>query len=221
MTEKQWLACTDPQKMLGFLKGKAGERKLRLFAVACSRRVWHHLTDETLRQGIRLAERYADGLATKDELVRAIAAITTACGDQKGVLRLHEAPPATNAAFYAVSPPLVPGKDILPARLAAINAATDAGEVARQTDLLRDIFRPFHPISGSPAWQTPQVVALAQAAYDERDLPAGTLDLARLAILADALEYAGCDQADLLGHLRGPGPHVRGCWAVDLLLGKE
>jgi hypothetical protein len=64
------------------------------------------------------------------------------------------------------------------------------------------------------------VVALAQAAYEQRELPAGTLDMARLAVLADALEDAGCTDADLLSHLRGPGPHVRGCWAVDLILGK-
>jgi hypothetical protein len=64
------------------------------------------------------------------------------------------------------------------------------------------------------------VVALAQATYEERELPAGTLDLTRLAVLADALEEAGCDQPELLQHPRGPGPHVRGCWAVDLLLGK-
>jgi hypothetical protein len=65
------------------------------------------------------------------------------------------------------------------------------------------------------------LVALAQAAYDQRELPAGTLDPTRLAVLADALEEAGCDQADLLSHLRDPGPHVRGCWVIDLLLGKE
>jgi hypothetical protein len=64
------------------------------------------------------------------------------------------------------------------------------------------------------------VVAVARAAYDERELPSGTLDGARLAVLTDALEESGCDQADLLAHLRGPGPHVRGCWAVDLILGK-
>jgi hypothetical protein len=76
------------------------------------------------------------------------------------------------------------------------------------------------PATISSTRSTPQAVALAQAAYDERVLPAGTLDTARLAVLADALEDAGCADADLLGHLRGPGPHVRGCWAVDLLLGK-
>jgi hypothetical protein len=92
----------------------------------------------------------------------------------------------------------------------------------RECDLLRDIFgNLFRPVPLSPAWRTPQVVALGQAAYEERELPSGKLDVARLAVLADALEEAGCDQADILNHLRGPGPHVRGCWAVDLLLGKS
>ena len=94
-------------------------------------------------------------------------------------------------------------------------------ERAAQAALLRDIFgNPFRPVTPDPAWRSPQVVGLAQAAYDQRGLPAGTLDLARLAILADALEEAGCTDRTILGHLRGAGPHVRGCWAVDLLLGK-
>ena len=87
--------------------------------------------------------------------------------------------------------------------------------------LLRDIFNPCRPVTIDPAWQTAQVVALAQAAYDQRELPAGHLDVTRLAVLADALEDAGCDQADILGHLRGHGPHVRGRWAVDLILGNS
>jgi hypothetical protein len=62
---------------------------------------------------------------------------------------------------------------------------------------------------------------LAQAAYDDRELPSGHLDPARLAVLADALEEAGCTNADILSHCRSPGPHVRGCWVVDLILGKE
>jgi hypothetical protein len=68
---------------------------------------------------------------------------------------------------------------------------------------------------------TPTVNRLAEAAYEERSLPEGTLDAARLAILADALEDAGCTDTDILGHLREPGPHVRGCWAVDRVLAKE
>jgi hypothetical protein len=61
---------------------------------------------------------------------------------------------------------------------------------------------------------------LAESAYTERTLPEGTLDVVRLALLADALEDGGCTERDLLGHLRGPGPHVRGCWALDLVMGK-
>jgi hypothetical protein len=62
---------------------------------------------------------------------------------------------------------------------------------------------------------------LAAAAYADRLLPSGQLDRAKLAVAADALEDAGCTDPELLGHLRGPGPQVRGCWAVDLVLGKE
>jgi hypothetical protein len=99
-------------------------------------------------------------------------------------------------------------------------------ERAIQANLLRDIFsNPFHPPPvRDPTWLTWNnglVQVLAQVAYDDRLLPAGTLDTARLAVLADALEEAGCDYADILTHLRSPGPHVRGCWVVDLLLGKE
>jgi hypothetical protein len=76
-----------------------------------------------------------------------------------------------------------------------------------------------HP--GWRAWSGGVVPRLAQAAYEERHLPSGELDPARLAELADALEEAGCADADILGHLRGPGPHVRGGWVVDLMLGKD
>ena len=62
---------------------------------------------------------------------------------------------------------------------------------------------------------------LAQAAYEERQLPSGTLDTARLGILADALLDAGCEDDDLIQHCRSEGPHIRGCWAIDLILGKE
>jgi hypothetical protein len=91
--------------------------------------------------------------------------------------------------------------------------------------LLRDILgNPFRPVTIDPAlltWRDATIPKLAQAAYDERELPSGHLDVKRLAILADALEEAGCTNEDVLSHLRGPGPHVRGCWVVDLLLGKE
>ncbi len=88
--------------------------------------------------------------------------------------------------------------------------------------LLKEVFaNPFRPVAVNPAWRTADVVRLAEAAYDERLLPSGELDRQRLAVLADALEEAGRDSAELMGHLRRPGVHVRGCWCVDLLLGRD
>ncbi len=101
----------------------------------------------------------------------------------------------------------------------------EPAERAAQCDLLRDLFgNPFRHDSLSPAvlaWNGGIVVRLAQAAYDERQLPEGTLDNGRLAVLADALEEAGCADAAILSHCRSGGEHVRGCWVIDLLLGKS
>jgi hypothetical protein len=222
MTEKQWLACTDPEKMLKSLKGRAGDRKLRLFACACCRQVWHSLTDRRCRAAVEQAERYADGLATKKGLTPFRVAA------RQAVLRKDIAY-WRGRTFHACLNAVEGG----PAHAVAGWAAQDAygavlcgdgdHQAARGTQaaLLRDLFRPFRPVPLSPGWLTPQVIALARAAYDQRELPAGHLDPTRLAILADSLEDTGWDQPDLLAHLRGPGPHVRGCWAVDLLLGKE
>jgi hypothetical protein len=91
-----------------------------------------------------------------------------------------------------------------------------------QLAAVHEIFgNPFRPAAFDPRWLTPAVISLAQPAYDERLRPTGHLDGARLAVLADALEEAGCSDPAILGHLRGPGPHVRGCWVLDRLLKKE
>jgi hypothetical protein len=89
---------------------------------------------------------------------------------------------------------------------------------AAHCNVLRDIFgNPFHPISLDPGWtvwNNGLIRKMAGDIYNERrfgDLP----------ILADALEDAGCTEPNILSHCRGPGPHVRGCWVVDLLLGKQ
>jgi hypothetical protein len=88
-------------------------------------------------------------------------------------------------------------------------------EHAVQVALIRDIFgNPFRPATLDPAWCSSTTTQLAAGIYDERAFD-------RLPILADALEEAGCADPDILAHCRGPGPHVRGCWVVDLLLGKS
>jgi hypothetical protein len=106
-------------------------------------------------------------------------------------------------------------------RAAGSESALDP-EMLAHVVLLSDVFgNPFRRTALDPAWRTPTVVALATAAYEDRIMPAGHLHPDHLAVLADALEDTGCDNVDLLSHLRGPGPHVRGCWVIDLLLGKE
>jgi hypothetical protein len=97
-------------------------------------------------------------------------------------------------------------------------AADPAAERAAQAALLRCVLgNPFRPASFSPGWGTPTVLGLAAAVSHEGRFA----DRQALGVLADALEDAGCADAGLLGHLRGPGPHVRGCWAVGLILGDQ
>jgi hypothetical protein len=99
-------------------------------------------------------------------------------------------------------------------------------ERAGQARLLRDMFgnpfRPSPPVESAwVAWGGGTVLRVAESVYRERELPAGTLDPVRLAILADALEEAGCTDSEVLGHLRGTGPHIPGCWVLDWVSGRE
>jgi hypothetical protein len=217
VTEAEWLNGIDPDPMLEYLKGKAGDRKFRLFSCASFRRVWHRLP-EVIRQAVEVAERFVDGKATPVELrsVRQLAASHpgaewVAVRNASGYSALHAAHSAAARCSLTLD--------------GQFAWEPFVAERKCQTILVGEIFgNPFRPVSIPPAflaWNDGTIVRLAQAAYEERHLPAGTLDSGRLAVLADALEEAGCTDADILGHLRGPGPHVRGCWPVDLCLGKS
>lgn len=250
MTEVEWLTCSDPQPMLEFLRDSASDRKLRLFAVACCRRVWALITDESFRTAIQAAELYADSKVTKEQMNEARNAAIPA------FVQLHngedEAPaaalsaagiPAPKKSFFeqfldAFDDPwwkdeFDKGDRHAPAVVTAKHAAWAAahtqgqrplsgspGELAEQkvqASLLLEVFgNPFRPITLNGAWLTWRggtIPLLAQAIYDDHAFD-------RMPLLADALEEAGCTDADILAHCRGPGPHVRGCWVVDLLLGK-
>ena len=89
-----------------------------------------------------------------------------------------------------------------------------AAELKAKAALVRDIFGPlrFRRVSVVPTWLTPAVVQLARAIYDKGEF-------CQIPVLADELEKAGCHDQDILSHCRGPGPHVRGCWLLDLMLG--
>jgi hypothetical protein len=228
MSEAEWLTATDPGPMLEYLRDKVSDRKLRLFACACCRRIFHVLTDS--RHAVELAEKYADGHATLAELESAQDEAELLWGDPQ-----VSEDPALMHPFRGYSTVWPSGDDATEVtdfcvRMAAEAVAGSGGasgpERGAQSDLLRCIFgNPFRTAPAvDPAWfaGTGGVLQrLARVAYEERQLAEGTLDPARLTVLADALEDAGCTDPELLGHLREPGPHVRGCWALDLILSKD
>jgi hypothetical protein len=209
MTEEEWLKSSNPSLVLDFLNGDLSERKWRLWACACCRRIWHLLTDERSRKAVEVAELFADNLASLEELVETCDVAASALG----------------AAIYSADAAAsLSGEDILITAMLAADAAaystenqteTDRhAEEAIQTHLMRDISgNPFRPVTLLPEWRTSTVVSLAQGIYSDRAFD-------RMPILADALQDSGCSNEDILTHCRGAGPHTRGCWCLDLVLGK-
>jgi hypothetical protein len=194
MTEADWLTCDDARLMVEFIRDRLNDRKARLFACVAAGMVSPRRSSNRRkpRSAIATAEAFADGADVRREMER---------------LR----------GLWAVT--------LSDARQSAVETSRESTLRHRQTEManaLRCIIgNPFRPITINPAWQTLTVVSLAQAAHDNRTLPAGTLENERIAVLADALEEAGCDSADILKHLRSPGPHVRGCFTLDAILGKQ
>jgi hypothetical protein len=229
VTEAEWLASQDPQRMLRFLGGRASDRKLRLFAVACCRRIWPLIREQRSRGAVAAAELYADGVWDQSEMhaarLRAMDAVEAeqSVPDDSVAAWKAALAAATAAAAMGLAPAGAAGTAERQARRAAgsaggswpSNAEWGLESCRRLRDVFGNPFRSFPRVDPAwLAWRGGTVPKLAQAAYDGRDFDS-------LPVLADALEDAGCADAELLGHLRGPGPHVRGCWAVDLLLGKE
>jgi hypothetical protein len=206
--------------MLMFLHDTASDRKLRLWACACVRQGWYLLTDERSRLAVETAEDHADGSADDAELNRAcddadeaitkLQRVYREAGKREQDRRLIE---ATCAAHWA-----------------AVEEAWEAADQVLQWNfvenehhilcgLFREIFgNPFRLPPPLPhtvlAWNDGTVRRIAEAIYAERAFD-------RMPILADALLDAGCDNEELIAHCRSEGPHVRGCWVVDLILGKS
>jgi hypothetical protein len=203
MTEAEWLECDRPKLMLQFLKGKVGERKPRLFACG----LWRQHEDRlpaSLLQVIATAEQVADGLSPWTDLVPlqpaalGVAAGSGATAGEEAVRAVYRRIGA-DWGWWSPAPSGDP-------RVTAIQQ--------QACRLLRCIFgNPFRPVQVDQAWlrwHDGTAVHMAQAIYDDRrfqDLP----------VLADALEEAGCTDPEILGHCRGPGEHVRGCWVLDLV----
>jgi hypothetical protein len=230
MTESEWLDATDLQPMLAALQagGTASERKLRLFAAACCRRAGIAPLSDRAR-AVEAAERYADGLVDRGMLEAARDLALAALDEAE---RVYQAALASFGNFDWAEEERAAAAAIVACTTAPLwDAIGESGQdylfIGIKPGLLRDIYGPL-PLRNVPldpmlfSWNNGTVVRLAAAAYEERVLPEGTLDVGRLAVLADALEEAGCNDNDILGHLRKQGGvHVRGCWLVDLLLGRS
>jgi hypothetical protein len=238
MTEAEWLACADPMPMLKFLQGKTSDRKLRLFAVGCCRGIWHLIRDKECRRAVEVAELHADGEAS-DELLSHSCSIAEAILDDASTDGLDPHNPNRVSACIAEAVAFAVWHTTFLARhheeetygfhvgavesiaetiVAAVEMSTKEDARLSQAHLLRDIYgivsRTVTFSSSWLVWNDGIIRKLAQAIYQERAFD-------HLPILADALEDAGCDNADILTHCRSGGEHVRGCWVIDLLLGKE
>jgi hypothetical protein len=229
MNEAEWWSCENPHDMLEFLFMAASrtdenqhrvlmpplsERKMRLFVEACARDLlvyrpasatadaWDDI--EKFKAAIDRVEAYVDGKGSLEESWIWI-----------------ECPDVSDSAFAVVGYDW----DIGMQRRDPLEAITDFR--VNPAHWLRDIFGPLLFRSVPPldphvlAWGNSTVPNLARGIYEERQLPEGTLDQQGLGILADALEEAGCTDTTILSHCRGPETHIRGCWVVDLLLGKS
>lgn len=220
MTEQEWTICIDPMPMLQLVKEKVSNRKTRLFSVSCLRRIQHLFRHEDSLRCLDIAERFAEGKAGIEEL-RAIEELGIWAGDDMSWRSMQDAAVAWAAAAVAHNDGFI-------SALGAVHEVRSVfgdddirryGEELAQCHLLRDIIG--NPFRKSPViecntllWGNETVKVLADSIYN------GSLfDL--MPVLADALEEAGCDNPEILAHCRGPGPHVRGCWVVDLILGKS
>jgi hypothetical protein len=232
MTEAEWSACADPRPLWQFLDGKLGAREVRLWVLACCRRLWEGSTDAVEQLTLGLVERFVEapdrrGTWTTVRVPAGQAVMD--CGASEPVRSLRAAARAYGGEELG---PLLPVSSFLEGlleRLACWGDPTPGPgwlvtsfegqglSAARQAELFRDLVRgPFRPLVFRAAWRTANrgtVGNLARTIAGE-----GAFD--RLPILADALEDAGCAEVELLEHLRGAGPHVRGCWALGLVRGE-
>ena len=226
MTEAEWLTCTDPGPMLEFLERRGSRRKLQLFGVACCRRAWSLSTDARHRDAVEAAERSAVGELGQAEFEAAMQPVVdlwAKCSETEwgpfrfttAATRHLEGGGATKYAanFAALGLARLQAEEDSPPWLAALQA-----EEAFQCSMLRDIFgdpsRPFRLDAGWLSGEGDHPVELARRIDAE-----GRFD--DLPLLADALVRAGCRDRAVIDHSRAPGPHVRGCWVLDALLGRE
>jgi hypothetical protein len=217
MTEAEWRACANPWVILQHLGAAGTDRKLRLFICACCERSLLYSLLPDVRAAVAIAKQLADGNSNFADVVAARQTLAEIAreGDENGML-------VSAALSGALAPyPIQAGNaaivadQVIESLGQEWNEAANDQERAAQCRLVREIFAyPGRDMTAPQRWRTGNVVALAEAIYEAQDYT-------RLPILADALEDAGCTDVGMLTHCREPGEHVRACWVVDFLLGKQ
>jgi hypothetical protein len=209
--------------MLRSVEGTGTERQFRLVMCAALERIWPAIKDVRSREAVEVVRRFADRRATKEQLEeasrKAFAAYRNSSASGMDAA-------AGNAAYCVTYSRSDRGVSVAHAVFADIKGVcrrdkrfSAAAEVAVHCRLFRCVFGdPFLPRRGADRslleWNNGVVRQMAKVIYREQRWP-------DLPVLADALEEAGCDEAGMLEHCRDGGLHVRGCWAVDGLLGKK
>jgi hypothetical protein len=236
MTEADWLACTNPGPMLAALHGKASDRKLRLFALACFRTYRFMLVPESL-DALAVAERLAEGTITPVERKRARERAFHADWNLDNSLQ-HRRGPAKDCVASSLC------RNAYDAAWRVSHSARNIGVLSKtdwpadafemtewgprivdsssgrreqeslQAGLLREIFgNPYRPMSLDRSRLNTGAVTLALAIYEDQAFD-------RMPELAESLRRE-LDATEVMAHLAEPAPHVRGCWALDLILDKE
>jgi hypothetical protein len=221
MNRTEWDASNDPRPMLRWLRLRGSDRKFRLFACAAARRLTDLLTPFHPQAAAEIArnERVADGAWVEPHTRRNrgewdLGVLTRTVAEMTGTV------PAFDAAWqmsqvierFLTTLAAEDSLSLMPDIHFRMGQQTRAG-----ASLIRDLFG--HLFHTDPLWlarlnHTDEVERIARAIYDDHsftDMP----------ILADALEDAGCLDAEVLAHCRDGGEHARGCWVIDSILGKS
>ena len=192
MTEAEWRACRNPDRLLDYHAIKSEHRQVRLLVAGCVRLSASPNDPPLVAEVLDAIERFADGEATRAEFLAARKAIRTALREN-----------AKSKTVQALGSFASDSMEGVLVTLPRLSERDKPGEC----ELYRCVF-PYRAVPFDPAWLTSTVAALARSVYRERAFD-------RLPILADALEEAGCSDPDVLGHCRGGERHTRGCWVVD------
>lgn len=224
MRKREWARCSNPERMLfqvWGLKQPANARRLRLFTLSAGRRLWEQVTDEACQSAVQLAWRQAESAVSAEEVAGQLGTLRPAYDEALATDSLERARIVNVLAVLLTDPGPAAMALIRPHSLvggAQLIPLLNPSEMSACCGLLREFFadRGFSPTI-EPAllsWNSGAIPRLASVVYEDQAFD-------RLPILADALEEAGCTDADILAHCRKPGEHWRGCWVVDLILGKE